>query len=167
MLALLIGGVPNAIAEKLEDRYIVQPVQGGLLYFILPYEVPGQQKNPPVELDVTYITGQDSVRVNMTVLHDVVLTADSIVFATKNAFTVTDFETFFIDRRGKKYMHRYSCRFPYVYWQRMYAESHPFCLQVHAKEGLLKYRFSSGKWERERIWMGQVLQLINRNRQFR
>lgn len=164
IVCMLLIGMANTIAEKLEDRYIMQPTQGGLLYFILPYEVPGQQKNPPVELDVTYITGQDSVRVNMTVLHDVLLETDSIVFDTKSAFTITGFETFFINKKGKKYMHRYSCCFPYAYWQRMYAERQPFQLQIHAKEEVLTYGFAAGKWEKEQIWMQQILQLISRNR---
>lgn len=157
--------IVSSYAEKLEDRYVIQPMQAGLLYFILPYEVPSVQKKQAAEIDVTYVTGQDSVRVNMSIVHELPLQTDSIVFKTKDGFAVTDFETFFINKTGKKYMHRYSCRFPYRYWQRMYGADAPFLLQIHAKERVLQYGFGTGKWEKEQAWMGQILQLADRNRQ--
>lgn len=151
-------------AEKIEDKYIIRPIKGGLLYFILPYELPSLQKEPAAELDVTYITGQDSIRLNMTFVCDTALSVEHITFNAQNSITISDFETFFIDRSGKKYIHRYSCRIPYESFKNIYAGHKPFRLQIHAKERVLEYGFT-GKWEKEQTWMLQILQLTERNRQ--
>lgn len=163
LAAIMVAGIGQIHAEKIEDRYVMRPIQGGLLYFILPYELPSLQKEKAVELDVTYITGFDSVRVNMSVYTDMPLATDSIVFRTTQSFRISDFETFFIDKENKKYVHRYSCRFPYRYWQEMYADSEPFCLEVYSSSGTLFYGFSSNKWKKEQQWMTQVMLLIERN----
>lgn len=154
-------------AEKLEDHYVVRTLPDALLYFVLPYEVPSLQKTPAAEIDITYPTNQDSLRVNMSIYTDKPLKVDSIVFITETSMRTTDFETFFIDKNGKNYIHRYSCFFPYSLWQKMYTCDKPFRLCIYAEQQKFEYGYSQQKWNKENLWMQRILLLINRNKQIR
>lgn len=152
-------------AEKLEDRYVTRLLPDGLLFFIVPYELPNLQKEYAAELDVTYIIQQDSITLNMSVLTANIIQTDSIQFVGKSKKTITDFETFFIDKSGKKFIHRYSCRLPYSYFEELYYADIPFQMNIYADKGQVHYGYSAKSWQKERTWMQQIMLIIKRNQQ--
>ena len=92
-------------AEKLEDRYVSKIVSDGMLFFIKPFELPNQDKGKPAEADITYLIQEDTITLNMSVYHSTILQTDSISFDGSKHCTVTNFETFFIDKKMDSLCH--------------------------------------------------------------
>ena len=151
-------------AEKLEDRYVSKIVSDGMLFFIKPFELPNQDKGKPAEADITYLIQEDTMTLNMSVYHSSILQTDSISFEGLKHCTVTNFETFYIDKKGKQYVHRYSCALPYTFWRSLYMSKTPFRMSIYSEGTKLSYGYSDKKWLSESTWMLQILQLIERNK---
>lgn len=152
-------------AEKLEDRYVSRLVSEGLLFFIVPYELPAVQKNKAAEIDITYLIQGDSITLNMSIFTSDIIHADSIQFASTSVKTITQFETFFIDKVGKKFVQRYSCRLPYTYLEEIYRADEPFRMTIYTDEEQLCYGYAAKKWPKEKTWMRQIMLIIRRNQQ--
>lgn len=153
-------------ADKLADRYTVRPVQDGLLYFIKPYELPSlQRKIDAALIDVTYLVTWDSVTLNMSIVLPEVIGADSIVFTSDQSMTFAQFETFFIDSNKKnQFVHRYSCKVPYLYIKTLYNNEKPYRMTIYSKGRSFSYGFASRSWDKERKMMSQIFMLIDRNK---
>ncbi len=164
ILLAFIASCFTIYAEKLTNRYISRVVSDGMLYFIGPFELPNQQKEQAIEVDITYVTKRDSLTLNMSIYTSVILQTDSIKFVSNTPHTITDFALFFIDKKGKKFIHRYSCKLPYSYWEELYTAHNPFMLEVYANNGqILQYAYSAKNWSKERTWMQQIMQIIKYN----
>ena len=162
-VAAILIPVSYVSAEKLEDRYVVKTISEGQLYFIRPYKVTSSQKLPAAECDITYLLGNDSLTFNFSIYLPEAITADSIVIG-KGRHAVTDFETFYINHKNKKYVHRYSCRLSYQDFCSLYKDASPFCLSVHENSRHYNYSYKANSWKKEGMWMRQILFIIERNR---
>lgn len=152
--------------KKLAERYVVRPVQEGLLYFIKPYELPSQQRKiEAASMDITYLVTWDTVTLNMSIILPEVIGADSIVFTSDQSMTFAQFETFFIDANKKnQFVHRYSCKVPYRYIQGLYNNEKPYRMTIYSKGQSFVYGFSPKSWDKERKMMSQIFTLIDRNK---
>lgn len=151
-------------AEKTEDRYVVRPVQEGLLYFIEPFEVPSKDKMPAAELDITYIVSRDSFTLNMSIRLPEAIDADSIGLGSRTDTIVRDFHTFFIDKEKNRFKHRYSCTLPYTCLHTLYQSPMPYTLTIYAGGRKLQYGYAERAWSKERSWMQQILLLADKNK---
>ena len=166
-LLLLVTGLAtlSLYAEKLEERYVSRITSNGMLFFIKPFELPNEGQGKPAELDITLLIERDSITLNISVLTSNILQVDSIgLYNDRNNINISDFETFFIDKEGKNYIHRYSCKLPFAYWKRLYTNDISYHLTIFAKETKLLYGYSTKEWKKERNQMRQIIQLIERNR---
>ena len=94
-----------------------------------------------------------------------VIGADSIVFTGEQSMTFTQFETFFIDTNKKnQFVHRYSCKVPYLYIKTLYNNEKPYRMTIYSKGQSFAYGFSTKSWDKERKPMGQIFMLIDRNK---
>ena len=164
ILLAFIASCFTIYAEKLTSKYVSRLVSDGMLYFIGPFELPNQQKGQPVEMDITYITKSDSLTFNMSIYTSVIIQTDSIKFVSNTPKTITDFTLFFIDKKGKNFIHRYSCKLPYSYFEELYTEANPFVVEVYTDKGqVLQYAYNAKKWSKECSWMQQIIQIIKSN----
>ena len=160
---LALAGIA-VFAEKTEDLYVSRQTEKGLLFFIKPYEIPALTKGmKPALTDITLLTTQDSVTVNMSVFYPSVLSLDSIVFVAGERLSFSHFETFFIDAEKKSFHHRYSCRMTYNQLKTLYLNV-PFTLMLYSGDIPLRYAFASKEWTKHRQSMTQILRLIDNNR---
>lgn len=154
-------------ALKIEERYIMKPHREGQLYFILPYNIPAENKNiKDLSVDITYLTNSDSVTMNISVWSENELKTDSIVLLGQRNISINDFDTFFIEKDGRKWLHRYSLRISWENLVDLYAIQNPFILNIYSESQNIRYTYSSKAWKSEQGWMNQILYLIARNKQF-
>lgn len=140
--------------------------ENGQLFFIEPYDVPAYTaKEKALSTDITYLTNSDSVTMNMSVWTIKELATDSIVLeGGYKRIAISDFQTFYIEKDGKLWVHRYSVRYPLVYLNMLYADSEPFIINVCTKGEQIKYGFASKQWKKEQDWMNQILHTIATNK---
>lgn len=154
-----------AFAVKLEDRYVMKTIEDGQIYYIAPYQISSKTKNiKPLMADVTYVTTNDSVTMNFSVWTPQELLADSIMLRSGKQVYCRDFETFFVERDAKLWIHRYSMRFPLESLNAIYAASTPFVLSVYAKGQTVEYSYTANMWPKEQDWMNQILHIIATNK---
>lgn len=154
-----------AWAVKIEDRYVMKAIEDGQIYYIVPFEITSQTaKIKPLMADVTYLTMADSVTMNISVWTPEELDADSLVLRSGKQVYCREFETFFVERDGKQWIHRYSLRFPLASLNAIYAASEPFMLSVYAKGKTVEYAYTAKTWPKEQDWMNQVLHIIATNK---
>lgn len=154
-----------SVFAKLEDRYIMKPAEKGQLYFIVPFNIPSTaKKTKPVDVDITYLTSNDSVIMNLSVWCSEQLLADSIVLHDDIVLPIYKFQTFFIELDGKMWHHRYSLRYPYDALKSLYNSKTPICISVYAKTNVLHYTYSTNNWTEESGWMMRLLQMIDVNK---
>lgn len=166
-ILLLLGLCVCALsyAVKIEDRYVMKTFDGGQIYFIEPFEVPGVAKQAkPMSADITYLTTSDSVTMNISVWTLQELSADSIVLEGSERMTFTEFQTFFIEREKKWWLHRYSFRYPLSVLNNLYAQSVPFTLSVYSHGQAYEYAYTAKAWPKERDWLTQILHIIATNK---
>lgn len=164
IILIMSSCIFSIYAEKIEDRYVSRTVPDGLLFFICPFELPNCQKMPAAELDITYLITNDTLTLNMSVYLSSIISLDSIKFTGYTNKTIANFETFYIDKKKKRYVHRYSCKLPYKFWVDCYNSDKPFLMSLYAGDNCLDYGFSAKEWSNECGWMRQVLEIINRNK---
>lgn len=154
-----------AWAVKIEDRYVMKAIEEGQIYYISPYEISSQtNKIKPLMADVTYLTYSDSVTMNISVWTPQELLADSLVLRSGKQVYCRNFETFFVERDGKQWIHRYSLQFPLASMNAIYAASTPFSLCVYAKGKTVEYGYTDKAWPKEQDWMNQILHIIATNK---
>lgn len=152
-------------AAKLENRYIMKSHKDGQLYFILPYDIPAEEKNiKNLSADITYLTSSDSVTMNISVWNENELNTDSIVLVGEEYISITDFKTFFIEKDGKLWLHRYSFRISLEDLVALYSNQLSFALDVHSEKQTIRYLYPIKKWKSEQEWMSQILYIIKRNK---
>ena len=170
LIIVLCGAWLTSTAVKLEDRYVMRPVEGGQLYFIVPYRVPavlvkGTPVPKPMEIDVTYLTMADTMTVNISVWDKTELHADSIALIGASPYIMRTFQTFFIEREKQYMLHRYSLRCTWEEWNTLYESENPFTVVMYAPEKEIRYAFPSKRWKKEQAWMKEILHLIATNKQ--
>lgn len=154
-----------AWAVKIEERYVMKAIEEGQIYYISPYEISSQtNKIKPLMADVTYLTYSDSVTMNISVWTPQELLADSLVLRSGKQVYCRNFETFFVERDGKQWIHRYSLQFPLASMNAIYAASTPFSLCVYAKGQTVEYGYTDKAWPKEQDWMNQILHIIATNK---
>ncbi len=164
-LSLVLWVSLAALAVKLEDRYVMKTIEDGQIYYVAPYQISSKTKNiKPLMADVTYVTTNDSVTMNFSVWTPQELLADSITLRSGKLVYCRDFETFFVERDAKLWIHRYSMRFPLESLNAIYAASTPFVLSVYAKGQTVEYGYTANMWPKEQDWMNQILHIIASNK---
>lgn len=154
-------------ALNIEERYVMKPIDGGQIYFILPYQIPSEQvKMKDLSVDITYLTNLDSVTMNISVYTENELNVDSIMFIGNEKISICDFQTFFIEKEGRVWLHRYSLRIPWKILNDLYSTQDSFSLCICAREDIIRYAYPSKAWKTEQEWMNQILYIIARNQQF-
>lgn len=154
-----------AWAVKIEERYVMKAIEEGQIYYISPYEISSQtNKIKPLMADVTYLTYSDSVTMNISVWTPQELLADSLVLRSGKQVYCRNFETFFVERDGKQWIHRYSLQFPLASMNAIYAASTPFSLCVYAKGQKVEFGYTDKAWPKEQDWMNQILHIIASNK---
>lgn len=154
-----------ALAVKIEDRYVMKAIEDGQIYYIAPYEISSQtNKIKPLMADVTYVTSDDSVTMNISVWTPQELLADSMVLRSGKQVFCRNFETFFVERDGKQWIHRYSLQFPLASLNAIYSASTPFLLSIYSKDQTVEYGYTDKVWPKEQDWMNQILHIIATNK---
>ncbi len=156
----------SAMAKDLSEYYTMRPRENDLLFFILPIEIESTTRSVEnAEFDITYITSVTDATVNMSIYANNALQADSIVLLGNNVrCSNKTFETFFIEKDGKKWAHRYSCKVPFATLQHLYASPTAWQLEIYAKGQKLYYRQSERTWGSEKKRMAELLKMIQINK---
>ena len=158
---LSIAGVN---AQKLEERYVSRILEDGILFFIKPFELPNAGKGKTAELDLTYLNTEDSVTANISVYAPDILKTDSICLDGEGKrMCISGFKTFYIDKKGKNYIHRYSCTLPFSYWKELQKNESPYTINIYSGKDRIQYGYTTKAWNKERKWMLQIIYLIERN----
>ena len=154
-----------AYSNKIEDRYVMRPLEKGQLYFIVPFDLPAQSaKTKEMSIDITYLTQSDSITMNMSVWSINELMTDSIVYVGEKKFVIRDFQTFFIEKDNKLWLHRYSVRFPLSNLALLYSETKPYKIIFYDRSNQIQYGYSLKQWEKEKNWMNQIIHIIITNK---
>lgn len=150
--------------ENITDKYIIQGRDKDALCFILPYKIPNITKNKKeILVDITYITSENEVTVNMTISSNKPLSVDSIAFISENRLTVTNIKTFYIDKDGQWWKHRYSYKLPFNFIKAMYLSNNPFQIIVFSEIDKFQFSYSTKDWHKEQTWMNEILLIITKN----
>ncbi len=156
----------SAMAKDLSEYYTMRPRANDLLFFILPIKMESTVRGVDnAEFDITYITSETNATINMSIYANVALQADSIVFCgDKLRYSSKNFETFYIEKEGKKWAHRYSCKVPFEFLQHLYALPDAWQLEIYAKGQKFHYRQGNGTWKIEQKRMIELLMMIQINK---
>ena len=76
---------------------------------------------------------------------------------------ISGFKTFYIDKKGKNYIHRYSCTLPFSYWKELQKNKSPYTINICSGKDRIQYGYTTKAWNKERRWMLQIIYLIERN----
>ena len=117
-----------------------------------------------MSVDITCLTQYDSVTVNMSVWSADELITDSIVFTGEKRITIHDFETFFIEKDKKLWLHRYSVKLSFSDLTILYSSTRPYNIFFYDKSISVKYGYPIKQWEKEKNWMDQVIHIITTNK---
>ena len=167
LLLLSVCIFSSVYATKLDERYVMKTFDSGLIYFILPFEIPSNAaKTKALSADITYLTTSDSVTMKISVWSAKELSTDSIILEGDEKLVFKDFETFFIEPDGKLWHHRFSFRFPMTELKKIYLGTLPLSLNIYSKDHEEHYGWSIKAWKKEQEWMNKVLHIIERNRKF-
>lgn len=151
--------------NRLSDLYVMKPLENGHLYFVLPFNIPSiTSKTRSVSVDITSLTCSDSVTVNMSVWKKTEIETDSIIFRSDRNFVIHDYQTFFIEKDEKLWLHRYSIRMLFKDLKYLYSAPKSFRIQVYSKDQLMEYEYTSRLWSKEGNNICQVLRIIESNK---
>lgn len=165
LLILSICCFGAAYGIKLEDRYIMRPLDKGHLYFIVPFDIPGHNmRMKEMSADITYLTQNDSVTLNMSIWTATELVTDSIVWDGKKRIVVRDFQTFFIERDNKLWLHRYSIKLHLSDLILLYSAIEPYKIILYDHSASVSYGYSIKQWNKEQQWMNDILHIIISNK---
>ena len=158
----------TAFAIRFEDRYIMKTSDKGQLYFIMPYKIPAITPHAKaLSADITHLVTTDSVTMNISIWAPYELQTDSICLVGEERVSIACFQTFFIEKDGKLWLHRYSLRYPIKNLMMLYENSLPITICVYAPQQTLLYGYSQKKWNNEREWMNKILHIIASNKRLR
>lgn len=153
--------------NNLNNRYVMRPRTDDLLYFILPFDMPCVVKGKAANLDLTYITSETRVRVNMSLWTPEPLSVDSVVVVSGSSCRVDSLTSLFVEKSKKTWWHRLSFYVAFDALARLYEAPESYRLCVHAGGTVLPYAFPVGKWPAERRQMSELLRMIEYNRKAR
>lgn len=162
ILSLLSFAYVSAVG--LDDRYVVKTIDNGQLYFIMPFDIPAlAPKTTSLSADITYLTTNDYVTMNVSVWSKDEWVADSIILLEGGNRLDISYQTFFVEMEGKQWLHRYSLRYPLDILIHMYSCSDPYVLCFYTNGRQIQYSFSARSWQKEQKWMNPILHMILRN----
>lgn len=167
LLVFLAQGCCLFAQNNLNNRYVMRPRTDDLLYFILPFDMPCVVKGKAANLDLTYITSETRVRVNMSLWTPDPLSVDSVVVVSGSSCRVDSLTSLFVEKAKKAWWHRLSFYIDFDTLTRLYEPPEPYRLCVHAGGTVQPYAFPVGKWPAERRQMSELLRMIEYNRRTR
>lgn len=149
--------------SNLSDKYVMRLRANDLLYFILPNEIESLDKNKSLKFDITYVTSEQDVTINMSIFTKQELVINSIGFASDKNLLIKDFKTFYVEKEDNWWCHRISCRVPFDYLKQMYLSANSYKIEIYDNQKVLTYTFSGKTWKNEQLWMNKLLALITQN----
>ena len=150
--------------DKWSKKYIMQPRENDILYFILPFDVPCAEKYAKSNIDVTYISSDSLLTVKMSVTTPHILQIDSICMDSDLRYSVKDPVVLFIEKEKRQWLHRISFRLPYKDWKKLYEIHRPYDILVYTSDHTFQYAFTNKKWKSERIGMSELFRMIEYNK---
>lgn len=100
----------------------------------------------------------------MTIWNETELQTDSIVLIGRSRISISDFQTFYIEKDKKLWAHRYSLHYRFTELTELYRAPSPFVFCIYAQGTEIRYSYSPKAWEKESVWMNQILHIISTNK---
>ncbi|MDE5606060.1 MAG: hypothetical protein K2I68_02030, partial [Bacteroidales bacterium] len=143
----------------------MRPRADDLLYFILPFDLHCVAKGKAANLDMTYVTSEMQLTVNMSVLASEPLRVDSVVFLSGQSYRADSLTLLFVEKDKGYWWQRLSFKVGYDTLTKLYGAETPYRLSVYAEGKVLQYAFPARKWTAESQCISELLRLIAYNRE--
>lgn len=150
-----------SVASLAKERYNVQVLPDGNMYFFMPYKLKGSGSK--LKYDMTLLTYRDSVTINMTLKSRAIGRVKSVSLeAGTLGYSTEDYELFFQEHDHGKVNTRVHIDCPMDIYRRMYTGASPLSITLTMTDGK-RYTFTYGKsgWQQESTIIGQVFQMID------
>lgn len=164
LFAFLLQTLCLSAQNNLSKRYVMRPRADGLLYFVLPFDLPGISRGKAANLDITYVTSYTQCNVNMSLWTPEPLRVDSVVFSSGRPYRADSLTLLFVEKSKANWWHRLSFKVDFDTLSALYETTMPYRLSVYAEGKVFQYAFPSRKWPAECRWMSEWLRLIAYNR---
>lgn len=160
---LLLLYVCVIYAEKI--AYLTQAIGSEWLYFIKPYAVPSvQQKAKSSIIDITYITGQDSIDLRMTILLEDKIQPQVLAVVCENDTIQYSCDMLYVEREKKWWKYRIQSRIPYQVLENMYTGDRSYVIYVmDTVKNRFAYLHNGRQWLNLRSQFMEIIYLLNAN----
>lgn len=166
-VVLLLG--LQAVAQDMKKFYMQNLHPDGLLYFVLPQEMPEVKDArkvclKPLSYDYTYLDARDSVTLLMTVTTNEVFGPDTLRLAGLSQEKAFPVEQIYCDLVKKGWECRVGCQLSYADWEEMYRNARPFVLSLSGNGICARFACKPDDWEKLRACFVRLQDVIRLNR---
>jgi hypothetical protein len=167
---LALGLFLTAPAGNFEKFYRQSLHAEGLLYFVLPQQMPCQQAGAgipcePLSYDYTCLDGRDSVSLLVTITSGEVFRPDSLHIAAGLSDGTYPVEVIYYKPVKKRWECRTRIVMPYRQWEEMYRPEQPFRLEFSSTPGARAcFSDSPRKWPKIRADFLRLQEMIKLNK---
>jgi len=151
-------------AQKISKHYTVSQQKNGSIYFIEPeYGFENRKANTELVFDMTFLTSEDSVKLNFSFISPEIISIDSIAFLLSQKNIGSRAEKIFIEDEKKVWKHRYSSDFLFEDMNDVFLSIQSPQLAVYYQGQTTLLSMKQRKWNKEREVVAKILKLIQVN----
>lgn len=159
-LVFVMSSISLFSQNKLSEKYVMRPRENDIIYFILPFEVPCAERYDNASMDVTYITSESKLTVNMSIKTPYILQIDSMSICSGIHYPVENLVVLFLEKEKRQWLHRISFRLDYDVWKKLYQAKQPYDILVYTSGHMFQYAFPEKRWLAECMWMSELFKMI-------
>ena len=161
-LRLLIGCVSIfvSVIASAQGRYSLRLMDEGNMVFFYPCKLASLQKGRSLVYDMNYITGRDSVVVNMTFSAPCSDVETVKLMAGDSLYETTDFTVFYREREKKNIASRIHILCPKDIYEAFFRSDKPLVVEVTTKScSVSRFSYKPSTWKKERAIVHEAIEL--------
>lgn len=155
----------SLFAQKINKFYVSSIQDSGILYFIEPDFVFGNEFKSNLEYDLTYLSSNDSIILNFSLFHKEILRIDTLTFELPDHSSIkSTTKKIYINSSKNTWIHRYSSKFSYDELVILHTINIPPKIIVSAKNDTVELSIPIYKWQKKSAIINKIFQLTEANR---
>jgi len=162
LFSAFLGGSLNA--QKISKYYTVMSQKSGNLYYIEPeYGFTSKKDKCDLTFDMTYLSSDDSLILNFSLIHPEIIEIDSIAFLQDEKSISSSTQKIFIEDEKKSWEHRYASHFSMEDINDTFLQENSPRLAIYSDQSTLIMTMKQNHWKKESDIVSKIIRMIQVN----
>ncbi len=160
---LLLTTITNG--QNIAKHYVSSLQEGGTLYFIMPEGEFSNKKNKGKFIyDITYLTKNDTAKLNFSYFEKSNRNIDSIVLVYGNKQYSSSAKKIFIEPKNQKWHYRYSTEILFTELYTFFSQYECPQILLYTQQGVIELTIKSYQWRKQSSIINKILTMIKYNK---